>query len=328
VALACSLPSVGAKALDAVRGRLDRAWKTLLLNQFHDILPGSSIEAVYKDAREDHAAISEVVHGERDALEAAFAALADTRGMRAPVLVRNTASTVRCGVVGVGDSLLLVGDVPALGVKVIDAAEIGALPAPVEVKATKRGVTVSNGIVRAVIDLAGRVAELEHLPTRRLANMRDARGRALPLNQLAMYEDRPRRWEAWDTDRDYMDKCELVDGDCEIAVVENHPLRGEVRVERAIGAKSTKPIHRAPPTFLEQSTQVEMFETGIKVIDLLAPYARGGKIGLFGGAGVGKTVLIMELINNVGLKHGGYSVLCGVGERTREGNDQIGRAHV
>lgn len=88
-----------------------------------------------------------------------------------------------------------------------------------------------------------------------------------------------------------------------------------------IGAKATKPIHRAPPAFLEQSTQVEMFETGIKVIDLLAPYARGGKIGLFGGAGVGKTVLIMELINNVGLKHGGYSVLCGVGERTREGND-------
>jgi F-type H+/Na+-transporting ATPase subunit beta len=88
-----------------------------------------------------------------------------------------------------------------------------------------------------------------------------------------------------------------------------------------IGAEVSMPIHRDPPVFTEQSTQVEMFETGIKVIDLLAPYARGGKIGLFGGAGVGKTVLIMELINNVGLKHGGYSVLCGVGERTREGND-------
>ena len=88
-----------------------------------------------------------------------------------------------------------------------------------------------------------------------------------------------------------------------------------------IGAEVSLPIHREPPVFTEQSTQVEMFETGIKVIDLLAPYARGGKIGLFGGAGVGKTVLIMELINNVGLKHGGYSVLCGVGERTREGND-------
>ncbi len=81
------------------------------------------------------------------------------------------------------------------------------------------------------------------------------------------------------------------------------------------------PIHRAPPEFTQQSTQVEMFQTGIKVIDLLAPYTRGGKIGLFGGAGVGKTVLIQELINNVAKKHGGYSVFAGVGERTREGND-------
>ncbi len=80
-------------------------------------------------------------------------------------------------------------------------------------------------------------------------------------------------------------------------------------------------IHRSPPTFTQQSTQVEMFETGIKVIDLLAPYSRGGKIGLFGGAGVGKTVLIQELINNVARKHGGCSVFAGVGERTREGND-------
>lgn len=81
------------------------------------------------------------------------------------------------------------------------------------------------------------------------------------------------------------------------------------------------PIHRPPPSFAEQSTKAEMFETGIKVIDLLAPFLKGGKIGLFGGAGVGKTVLLMELINNVGKEHGGVSVFAGVGERTREGND-------
>ena len=81
------------------------------------------------------------------------------------------------------------------------------------------------------------------------------------------------------------------------------------------------PIHRSSPPFVDQGTEVEAFETGIKVVDLLAPYARGGKIGLFGGAGVGKTVLIMELINNVATHHGGYSVFGGVGERTREGND-------
>ena len=80
-------------------------------------------------------------------------------------------------------------------------------------------------------------------------------------------------------------------------------------------------IHREAPSFEEQSTKVEVFETGIKVIDLLAPYSKGGKVGLFGGAGVGKTVIIMELINNVAMKHSGYSVFAGVGERTREGND-------
>ncbi|MCP4971010.1 MAG: F0F1 ATP synthase subunit beta [Arcobacter sp.] len=80
-------------------------------------------------------------------------------------------------------------------------------------------------------------------------------------------------------------------------------------------------IHRNAPTFEEQSTKTEMFETGIKVVDLLAPYSKGGKVGLFGGAGVGKTVIIMELIHNVAFKHSGYSVFAGVGERTREGND-------
>jgi len=94
-------------------------------------------------------------------------------------------------------------------------------------------------------------------------------------------------------------------------VDEQGPIRSEKRY----------PIHRETPAFTDQETQVEAFETGIKVVDLLAPYPRGGKIGLFGGAGVGKTVIIMELINNVAKQHGGVSVFGGVGERTREGND-------
>jgi F-type H+-transporting ATPase subunit beta len=88
-----------------------------------------------------------------------------------------------------------------------------------------------------------------------------------------------------------------------------------------IATKKKLPIHRGAPDFVDQSTETEVLVTGIKVVDLLAPYAKGGKIGLFGGAGVGKTVLIMELINNVAKAHGGYSVFAGVGERTREGND-------
>jgi F-type H+-transporting ATPase subunit beta len=97
---------------------------------------------------------------------------------------------------------------------------------------------------------------------------------------------------------------------------------GEPVDERGpINAKMTAPIHKEAPAFIDQSTETEILTTGIKVVDLLAPYVKGGKIGLFGGAGVGKTVLIMELINNVAKGHGGYSVFAGVGERTREGND-------
>jgi len=97
---------------------------------------------------------------------------------------------------------------------------------------------------------------------------------------------------------------------------------GEPVDERGpVKTKAVAPIHKEAPLFVDQSTETEILETGIKVVDLLAPYAKGGKIGLFGGAGVGKTVLIMELINNIAKGHGGYSVFAGVGERTREGND-------
>ncbi|MCB1151255.1 F0F1 ATP synthase subunit beta, partial [bacterium] len=96
------------------------------------------------------------------------------------------------------------------------------------------------------------------------------------------------------------------------------PIDGKGPVEEP---QKTAPIHRAPPSLEDQGEANEVFETGIKVVDLLAPYARGGKIGLFGGAGVGKTVIVLELIHVIATQHGGYSVFCGVGERTREGND-------
>src|SRR6188472_755891 len=122
-------------------------------------------------------------------------------------------------------------------------------------------------------------------------------------------------------------------GESEVRTIAMDTTDGLVRGEKAVdtgepvdergpvGHKSTLPIHRSAPEFVEQSTEAEILVTGIKVIDLLAPYAKGGKIGLFGGAGVGKTVTIMELINNVAKAHGGVSVFAGVGERTREGND-------
>ncbi|NLA58653.1 MAG: F0F1 ATP synthase subunit beta [Firmicutes bacterium] len=109
-------------------------------------------------------------------------------------------------------------------------------------------------------------------------------------------------------------------GECTLGRIFNvlgEPIdeKGEVKADQRM------PIHRPAPALVEQSTDVEILETGIKVIDLLAPYSKGGKVGLFGGAGVGKTVLIMELIRNIATEHGGVSVFCGVGERTREGNE-------
>ncbi len=122
---------------------------------------------------------------------------------------------------------------------------------------------------------------------------------------------------------------QVIDLDGPISVPVGRPTLGRVMnvigepVDELgpIGNTETRPIHRQAPMFDEQSTREEMFETGIKVIDLIQPFLKGGKIGLFGGAGVGKTVVIQELINNVASKHGGFSVFAGVGERTREGND-------
>jgi F-type H+/Na+-transporting ATPase subunit beta len=120
--------------------------------------------------------------------------------------------------------------------------------------------------------------------------------------------------------RDTGDVISVPVGDATLGRIMN--VVGEPVDERGpIPSAKRYPIHRAAPDFTDQETQVTAFETGIKVVDLLAPYQRGGKIGLFGGAGVGKTVLIMELINNVAKQHGGVSVFAGVGERTREGND-------
>jgi F-type H+-transporting ATPase subunit beta len=125
---------------------------------------------------------------------------------------------------------------------------------------------------------------------------------------------------------------EVVDTGSAISVPVGQPVLGRLLnvlgqpIDEAgpVEAEIKYPIHRPAPTFEEQSVEPEMFETGIKVIDLIAPYQRGGKIGLFGGAGVGKTVLIQELINNIAKEHGGLSVFTGVGERTREGNDLYG----
>ena len=157
----------------------------------------------------------------------------------------------------------------------------------------------------------------------------DNRGSRLVLEVAQHLGENTIRTVAMDSTEGLARGAEAVDTGAPIAVPVGPETLGRIMNvvgepidERGpIDARYTAPIHQAAPEFVDQSTESEILPTGIKVIDLLAPYAKGGKIGLFGGAGVGKTVIIMELINNIAKAHGGYSVFAGVGERTREGND-------
>ncbi|MGC2857591.1 F0F1 ATP synthase subunit beta [Novispirillum sp. DQ9] len=186
--------------------------------------------------------------------------------------------------------------------------------------------------VGSIVQVTGAVVDVKfagELPAILSALETDNHGNRLVLEVAAHLGESTVRTIAMDSTDGLVRGQEVSDTGAPICV----PVGPEVlgRIMNVIGqpvdergpvtAKKTLPIHRQAPEFVEQSTETEILVTGIKVIDLLAPYAKGGKIGLFGGAGVGKTVTIMELINNVAKGHGGYSVFAGVGERTREGND-------
>ena len=180
-------------------------------------------------------------------------------------------------------------------------------------------------VIGAVVD----VKFVGDLPAIMSALHAQNQGKTLVLEVAQHLGENTVRTVAMDTTDGLVRGAEVVDTGSPIAVPVGPEtlgriinVVGEPVDERGpVGAKRSSPIHKPAPEFVDQSTEAEILVTGIKVVDLLAPYAKGGKIGLFGGAGVGKTVIIMELINNIAKAHGGYSVFAGVGERTREGND-------
>ena len=180
-------------------------------------------------------------------------------------------------------------------------------------------------VIGAVVD----VAFEGHLPAIQNALEVDNNGQRLVLEVAQHVGESSVRTIAMDSTEGLVRGANAADTGAPIAVPVGPETLGRILnvigepVDEGQPVKSAKqyPIHRPAPEYVDQSTEAEILVTGIKVVDLLAPYAKGGKIGLFGGAGVGKTVLIMELINNVAKAHGGYSVFAGVGERTREGND-------
>jgi F-type H+-transporting ATPase subunit beta len=189
----------------------------------------------------------------------------------------------------------------------------------------KNNIGVVTQIIGAVVDVQFE-GDLPHILS---ALSIELEGRTLVLEVAQHLGERTVRTIAMDTTDGLVRGAKAADSGAPITVPVGPETLG--RILNVIGqpidergpvnATRSAPIHRAAPPFVDQSTEAEILVTGIKVIDLLAPYARGGKIGLFGGAGVGKTVTIQELINNVAKAHGGYSVFAGVGERTREGND-------
>src|SRR5437899_11121363 len=192
--------------------------------------------------------------------------------------------------------------------------------------------SMATNIVGKITQVIGAVVDVHfdgELPSILSALNVDNSGRTLVLEVAQQLGENIVRTVAMDTTDGLVRGAEVVDTGGPITMPVGPETLG--RILNLIGEPVDErgpvitnrrlPIHRSAPEFVDQSTEAAILVTGIKVIDLLAPYARGGKIGLFGGAGVGKTVLIQELINNIAKGHGGYSVFAGVGERTREGND-------
>src|SRR5438309_9343957 len=192
--------------------------------------------------------------------------------------------------------------------------------------------SIGTNIVGTITQVIGAVVDVRfegELPSILNALQVDNAGRTLVLEVAQHLGENVVRTIAMETTDGLVRGAEVIDTGGPITMPVGPETLG--RILNVIGepvdergpvvTKQRSPIHRSAPEFIDQSTEAEILITGIKVIDLLEPYAKGGKVGLFGGAGVGKTVIIMELINNIAKAHGGYSVFAGVGERTREGND-------
>src|SRR5579872_5552086 len=191
---------------------------------------------------------------------------------------------------------------------------------------------MASNIVGSITQVIGAVVDVRfegELPAILSALHVDNAGRTLTLEVAQHLGENTVRTIAMDTTDGLVRGAQVVDTGSPIMMPVGPETLG--RILNVIGepvdergpitTKQRSPIHKPAPEFVEQSTEAEILITGIKVVDLLAPYAKGGKVGLFGGAGVGKTVLIQELIHNLAKEHGGLSAFCGVGERSREGND-------
>jgi alpha-mannosidase len=224
--LGCGGVDATASALESLHARLQQTWRLVLLNQFHDIIPGSSIPEVYDDARSQYESIESTCAQELGRGLAAWGRSLDASGLDAPVVVFNPASSARGGIVELDGELLPVEPIGAGSARLVDAARLHAVP-PVEVESHR----MSNGRIEVRFDDVGRVTTLRRVDGEDVA--------AEPMNRFRLYEDRPRRWEAWDVDRDYHEKYEeILTPAARHAVIESGPMRGAIEFEHGIGKAS------------------------------------------------------------------------------------------
>ena len=220
---------LGAKDATSHRAALDRAWKLVLLNQFHDIIPGSSIHWVYQDSERDYATVRELGESVRDSALSSLEGIIDTSEAQKPVIVSNTLSFPRQEVVELPNGALAQVEIPACGYAVADAHASSAPPAaPVTATTSKEGVVLENGLLRLKIDRQGHLSSVHDLRANREVL-------SAPANVFHLHEDIPNAWDAWDVDAFYREKDRVLDTIDHLEVMENGPLRAAVRIVRTFG---------------------------------------------------------------------------------------------
>lgn len=210
------------------RAALDRAWKLVLLNQFHDIIPGSSINWVYQDSAKDYETIRQLGESVKESAAKTLDALIDTSAFRNPVILTNTLSMPRREVVELSDGRFTIVEVPSLGYTVVEQRDSTAPRTPVKVKASRGGFVLENGLLRIYIDRQGRLTSVFDLEAHREALSGIG-------NELRLHEDIPNNWDAWDVDVFYREKTQVIGGLLSLELVEDTPWRASVRIVREFG---------------------------------------------------------------------------------------------
>ncbi|HEY5703972.1 MAG TPA: glycoside hydrolase family 38 C-terminal domain-containing protein, partial [Terrimicrobiaceae bacterium] len=221
---------LGEQRSETHRAALDRAWRLVLLNQFHDIIPGSSIHWVYQDSARDYETIRQLGESVRDSALCTLEALVDTSGFKQPVLIANTVGIRRREIIELSAGVLASVDVPPFGYVAVEknAEFLQTTDDPVKATESRQGITMENGLVRVKINAKGHLTSIFDLPARR--EVLSGQG-----NMFHLHQDIPNSWDAWDVDIFYKERCDVIEGLEKLELVELGPLRAAARIVRVFG---------------------------------------------------------------------------------------------